>query len=68
MFCVIWTFGSNFEVIANLVKSLWICLIWLTDLQKFTIGDATQVSVETEFDLEQHDNIASNTLTKVPVY
>ena len=49
-FCVIWMFGL--EIMANLVKSLQISLVWFTNITAFT----TAVSVLKTNNSEQHKN------------
>ena len=44
LFCVMWMFGL--EIMANLVKSLQICLVWFTNITAFTTGDNLSISAE----------------------
>ena len=60
MFCVIWMFGL--EIMANLLKSLQISLVWFTNITAFTTGE-TWVSVLKTNNSQQHKNF----LTKVAV-
>ena len=41
LFCVIWIFGL--EIMANLVKSLQISLVWFTNITVFTTGALSTV-------------------------
>ena len=50
------------EIMANLVKSLQISLVWFTNITAFTTGDKLSISVE-DNNSEQHKNF----LTKVAV-